>query len=112
MLLRLKRVFPKKTLVRASLLALPFKRDCFDCAFSIDVFIHIRPEERFLAQSELQRVSNKWYVFFLDRSVFSRILSVFKYKGKFALYAYMLLALVIAFAADRMGFARKINRFA
>jgi SAM-dependent methyltransferase len=103
MLSKLKRVYPKKVLVRASLLALPFKDCCFNHAFSIDVLNHIRPEDRVLAQSELHRVSDKFYVFLHDRSVLSRVLSLFRHKNKFVWFVYAHIAVVIAFITDRIG---------
>lgn len=71
MLKRAKTNVANKSLVRASILCLPFKDKSFDVAFMVDVFLHIKPIKRQEAFLEAKRVSEKVYNFLGEhRTVF------------------------------------------
>ncbi|MCW3998482.1 MAG: class I SAM-dependent methyltransferase [Candidatus Bathyarchaeota archaeon] len=93
-----------KMLVRASILCLPFKDETFSASFSIDVLLHISPENRKSALKELGRVSANPYIFLAEH----RTIAVFfleliriqlpKFLGLFFPY----ISVLLAFPIDRL----------
>ena len=99
----------ERSLVQASILKLPFRKGMFSVAFSVDVLLHIKPSERKIAMTELQRVTKKIYTFLSEhRTVFPLICNLllnspFKPKRLIPYFAWLL-----AFPFDRIR-SLKVN---
>jgi len=95
----------RKNLVRASVLALPFKSESFDITFMADVLFHIQPVKRVEALNEAKRVSKTFYNFSMKhRTVFNHYFVALRdlFKPKILIPLCVALALGISFPVDRI----------
>jgi SAM-dependent methyltransferase len=91
-----------KTLVRASILYLPFKDGSFDIAYMSDASPHINPTERVKAYKEAKRVSKNFYDFLgEDRTFVPYVMPLFE-GIPLPVKATAFLALLICFPIDRV----------
>lgn len=93
----------KRSLVRSSILHLPFKDKAFDVAFTVDVLLHIEIEKRDDAIKELQRVAKRVYNFLLEHRsvipwVMQTLIALSCFVNRFRPY----IVLLLAFPMDRL----------
>lgn len=100
MLRRAQRKCPKRHLIRASILNLPFRDGIFDFAFIIDVILHIAPADRDKAFQEGKRVSRELRIFQPGRSWFSSIL--YRLRKLLPTKTVTILSILIASLLDRI----------
>jgi SAM-dependent methyltransferase len=104
MLKRAEKRHKGKSLIRASILYLPFKDKTFSAAFSVDVLLHISPEKRKHALKEIERVAGNSYIFLAEhRTTTPFILEPFRGIGlKLFWLIFPYVCILLAFPLDRL----------
>jgi len=93
-----------KSLIRASVLSLPFRSGSFDLAFTVDVFFFVEPKKRKSFLDEAKRVSKELYLIETPRTAFHQIFSIFndKLKQRILIPLSITVTFFLAFVADRV----------